>query len=141
MMDDYGVTRVRAVATSAVREAANADVFLDRIRVPDRASTFEIINGSEESRLVYLAVRDSLAGHAGAARRVDAAGRSRRRQHRPDACSTGSPCRPASTRSARSACGSGSSALARLARAAHPAAQARTSRTSIGEIRRRDPAR
>src|SRR5262245_36043283 len=31
MMDDYGVTRIRAVATSAVREAANCDTFLDRV--------------------------------------------------------------------------------------------------------------
>ena len=33
MMDDYGVVRDRAVATSAVREAANCDTFLDRVRV------------------------------------------------------------------------------------------------------------
>ena len=63
MMDDYGVTRVRAVATSAVREAANADAFLDRIRVRT-GITLEVIDGSEESRLTYLAVRDGLAGHA-----------------------------------------------------------------------------
>src|SRR3954466_15277104 len=30
-MDVYGVSRIRAVATSAVREARNGDVFLDRI--------------------------------------------------------------------------------------------------------------
>ena len=63
MMDDYGVTRMRAVATSAVREAANADAFLDRIRVRT-GITLEVIDGSEESRLTYLAVRDGLAGHA-----------------------------------------------------------------------------
>jgi exopolyphosphatase/guanosine-5'-triphosphate,3'-diphosphate pyrophosphatase len=59
MMDDYGVTRLRAVATSAVREAANADAFLDRIRVRT-GITLEVIDGSEESRLTYLAVRDGL---------------------------------------------------------------------------------
>src|ERR687895_305325 len=32
IIDRYGVRRVRAVATSAVREARNADMFLDRIR-------------------------------------------------------------------------------------------------------------
>ena len=63
MMDDYGVTRVRAVATSAVREAANCDTFLDRVRVRTGVE-IEVIDGSEESRLTYLAVRDGLAGHA-----------------------------------------------------------------------------
>ena len=63
MMDNYGVSRVRAVATSAVREAANADAFLDRIRVRTGIA-LEVIDGSEESRLTYLAVRDGLAGHA-----------------------------------------------------------------------------
>jgi len=33
IMDGYGVQRVRAVATSAVREAENSDTFLDRVRV------------------------------------------------------------------------------------------------------------
>lgn len=62
LMDEYGVRRYRAVATSAVREASNADTFLDRVQV--RASLLvEIIDGSEESRLTYLAVRDRMAGH------------------------------------------------------------------------------
>ena len=63
MMDDYGVTRVRAVATSAVREAANCDTFLDRMRVRTGVE-IEVIDGSEESRLTYLAVRDGLGAHA-----------------------------------------------------------------------------
>ena len=62
MMDDYGVTRIRAVATSAVREAANCDTFLDRVRVRTGVD-IEVIDGSEESRLTYLAVRDSLSAH------------------------------------------------------------------------------
>lgn len=33
IMDGYQVSHVRAVATSAVRAAANADTFLDRVRV------------------------------------------------------------------------------------------------------------
>jgi len=62
LMDGYRVQRYRAVATSAVREAANADTFLDRVAV--RAGLqVEIIDGSEESRLVYLAVRNQLRGH------------------------------------------------------------------------------
>ena len=55
IMDGYGAHRVRAVATSAVREARNVDVFLDRIR-RRTGILFEIINESEESRLIYLAV-------------------------------------------------------------------------------------
>jgi exopolyphosphatase / guanosine-5'-triphosphate,3'-diphosphate pyrophosphatase len=62
MMDGYGVTRVCAVATSAVREASNAEMFLDRIRVRVGLNV-DVIDGSEESRLTYVAVRDRLAGH------------------------------------------------------------------------------
>ena len=61
-MDEYGVTRVRAVATSAVREAANAETFLDRVRVRVGLDV-EVIDGSEESRLTYLAVSERLHGH------------------------------------------------------------------------------
>ena len=63
IVDAYQVRQVRAVATSAVREARNSELFLDRIRGRSGIS-FEIINEAEESRLVYLAVRDSLRGHA-----------------------------------------------------------------------------
>ncbi|HUR35623.1 MAG TPA: hypothetical protein VM032_17590 [Vicinamibacterales bacterium] len=62
IMEGYGVTEVRAVATSAVREARNGDLFLDRMH--SRAGiNFEIINEAEETRLVYLAVRESLKRH------------------------------------------------------------------------------
>ena len=33
VLDDYGVVRHRAVATSAVREAVNRDAFVDRVRL------------------------------------------------------------------------------------------------------------
>ena len=62
IIDAYDVRRVWAVATSAVREARNGELFLDRIRGRTGIS-FEIINEAEESRLVYLAVRDALRGH------------------------------------------------------------------------------
>ena len=62
LMDVYGVARYRAVATSAVREAANSDTFLDRVQLRT-GLLVEIIDGSEESRLTYLAVRDRLKGH------------------------------------------------------------------------------
>jgi exopolyphosphatase/guanosine-5'-triphosphate,3'-diphosphate pyrophosphatase len=63
IMDGYGVQAVRAVATSAVREARNADMFLDRIQ-GRTGIRFEIINEAEESRLVYMAVRHALRRHA-----------------------------------------------------------------------------
>ena len=63
VMEEYAVTRVRAVATSAVREARNVDVFLDRVR-RRTGIEFEIINEAEEARLLYLAVRHTLHRHA-----------------------------------------------------------------------------
>ena len=108
VIDGYGVQHVRAVATSAVREARNGDVFLDRIQ-GRTGIAFEIINEAEESRLVFLAVRRTLGAQRGASRRVDAAGRGRRRQHEPDAAARrGSPIGPASTRSAPSGSASSS---------------------------------
>jgi exopolyphosphatase / guanosine-5'-triphosphate,3'-diphosphate pyrophosphatase len=63
IIDTYQVQRIRSVATSAVREARNSELFLDRVR-GRTGITFEIINEAEESRLVYLAARDALRGHA-----------------------------------------------------------------------------
>jgi exopolyphosphatase/guanosine-5'-triphosphate,3'-diphosphate pyrophosphatase len=62
LMDDYGVVRYRAIATSAVREASNADTFIDRVQIRTGLQV-EVIDGSEESRLTYLAVRERLQGH------------------------------------------------------------------------------
>ena len=83
VMDGYGVTRVCAVATSAVREASNAEMFLDRIRVRVGLNV-DVIDGSEESRLTYLAVSDRLAGHPALESRLHLADGSRRRQRRCD---------------------------------------------------------
>jgi exopolyphosphatase / guanosine-5'-triphosphate,3'-diphosphate pyrophosphatase len=67
VMREYGVTRYRAVATSAVREASNADTLVDRAFL--RAGIdVEVIDGSEENRLMYMAIRDAV-------RRVDLADR------------------------------------------------------------------
>lgn len=63
VMEEYAVTRVRAVATSAVREARNVDVFLDRVH-RRTGIEFEIINEAEEARLLYLAVKHTLSRHA-----------------------------------------------------------------------------
>ena len=57
------MSQVRAAATSAVREARNGDVFLDRIR-RRTGIEFDIINEAEEGRLLFLAVRDTLETHA-----------------------------------------------------------------------------
>lgn len=59
IIEGYGVHHLRAVATSAVREARNVDVFLDRIQ-GRTGIAFEIINEAEESRLVFLAVQRTL---------------------------------------------------------------------------------
>jgi exopolyphosphatase/guanosine-5'-triphosphate,3'-diphosphate pyrophosphatase len=66
VIDSYGVQRVRAVATSAVREARNGEMFLDRVQ-GRTGIVFETINEAEESRLVFLAVRRML-GRAAALR-------------------------------------------------------------------------
>ncbi len=62
IMDTYRVVRYRAVATSAVREAQNAETFLDRVR-QRTGIDIEVIDGSEENRLTYMAVRETLRGH------------------------------------------------------------------------------
>jgi exopolyphosphatase / guanosine-5'-triphosphate,3'-diphosphate pyrophosphatase len=62
IMDTYGVAQCRAVGTSAVREASNCDSFLDRVKLRTGIEV-EVINGSEEVRLTYLAVGEVLRGH------------------------------------------------------------------------------
>lgn len=61
ILESYGVSRYRAVATSAVREAQNRDAFVDRVRLKTGLQV-EVIDGSEENRLTYMAVREALAG-------------------------------------------------------------------------------
>jgi len=62
LLDLYKVEKIRAVATSAVREASNADTFLDRVFMATRLQ-LEVIDTSEESRLTVSAVRKAV-GHA-----------------------------------------------------------------------------
>ena len=54
-MEALGVRSYRAVATSAVRESSNGDAFVERIR-SEAGIELEVISGSEEARLVHLAV-------------------------------------------------------------------------------------
>ncbi len=55
VLDDLEVRHFRAVATSAVREARNASVLVDRI-ARECAIEIDVISGSEEARLVHVAV-------------------------------------------------------------------------------------
>ncbi len=55
-IDSFGLSRYRAVATSAVRESRNGGELVDRIR-RESGIRLETITGSEESRLVWLAAR------------------------------------------------------------------------------------
>jgi exopolyphosphatase/guanosine-5'-triphosphate,3'-diphosphate pyrophosphatase len=58
-MDEFGVTRYRAVATSASREARNRDAFIRRIKQKAGIS-LEVISAGEESRLGREAVLAAL---------------------------------------------------------------------------------
>ncbi len=61
VLDLYKVEQLRAVTTSAVREAVNCDTFLDRIFMATGFNV-EVIGTSEESRLTVSAVRQAVAG-------------------------------------------------------------------------------
>jgi exopolyphosphatase/guanosine-5'-triphosphate,3'-diphosphate pyrophosphatase len=56
LMEGYGVAQVHAVATSAVREARNRDILLDRVHARTGIQV-DVINEAEESRLLFLALR------------------------------------------------------------------------------------
>ena len=61
LMREYQVEHYKAVATSAVREALNRDIFLHRIR-EDNGIDIASLEGPEEARLIMLSVKDVLAG-------------------------------------------------------------------------------
>jgi exopolyphosphatase/guanosine-5'-triphosphate,3'-diphosphate pyrophosphatase len=50
---------IRAVATSAVREASNRDEFIERVR-RETGIEIEVVSGFEEARLIYLGVMQAL---------------------------------------------------------------------------------
>jgi exopolyphosphatase/guanosine-5'-triphosphate,3'-diphosphate pyrophosphatase len=58
-IDEHGARDVRAVATSALREARNKDVFVDRVS-HETGLDLQVIGGEEEARLVTLAVARAL---------------------------------------------------------------------------------
>jgi len=55
----FGAEEILAVATSAVREAENRDIFLERVR-RESGLDVRVISGVEEARLVYLGVAAGL---------------------------------------------------------------------------------
>ena len=60
---EYGITRddrVRAVATTAVREAANRDAFIDRVHIGAGISV-EVLDDMDVTRLTYLSARSLLS--------------------------------------------------------------------------------
>ena len=59
-LDGLGVRRVRAVATSAVRESSNGGELVERAS-REAGLRIEPITGVEEARLVWIAVRDRVA--------------------------------------------------------------------------------
>lgn len=59
LAETHGVQRLRAVATSAAREAVNGDLLMDRIRRTSGIE-LEIISGEEEARLIHQAVVHAL---------------------------------------------------------------------------------
>lgn len=56
----YRVELIRVVATSAVREASNADEFVRQVE-EHAGLQIEVISGREEARLIHLGLRDSAA--------------------------------------------------------------------------------
>lgn len=67
------VDKLRAVATSAVREASNRDAFIKRIR-RDTGIKVEIIAGAEEARLIFVAARHAMGLEGGPHLLIDIGG-------------------------------------------------------------------
>ncbi len=64
VLDLYNVEQVRSVATTAVREASNADIFIDRVFMATGLQV-DVIDPAEESRLTVSAVRRAVGGAMG----------------------------------------------------------------------------
>jgi exopolyphosphatase / guanosine-5'-triphosphate,3'-diphosphate pyrophosphatase len=72
-IDGHGAKHVRVVATSAMRDAINREIFLDRVQ---QATGLEItiIGPEEEARLIHLAVKERVDLHNRRAVLVDIGG-------------------------------------------------------------------
>jgi len=73
VLDDRGVTRVRATATSAARDAANAGELSRRVAQVLGAAP-DILDGGEEARLTYLGATSELVPDGGPYLVVDVGG-------------------------------------------------------------------
>lgn len=54
--NDFAVTHIRAVATSAMREASKSDLLIDRVG-QQTDTQIEVITGENQARLIHQAVR------------------------------------------------------------------------------------
>lgn len=64
LMQEYGVTKYKAIATSAVREAVNQDIFINRIKIESDIDV-KVLEPSEEIKLIFLAVKDAVSKRFG----------------------------------------------------------------------------
>jgi exopolyphosphatase/guanosine-5'-triphosphate,3'-diphosphate pyrophosphatase len=70
VLEEYGVSqeeRVRAVATTAVREAGNRDAFIDRVYIATGIRV-EVLDDMDVTRLTYLSARSLLSSDASLSR-------------------------------------------------------------------------
>jgi len=59
LCEEYKVDRIRAVATTAVREATNFDIFLDNI-LTNTGISVEILSITKETELIYKAISEKI---------------------------------------------------------------------------------
>jgi exopolyphosphatase / guanosine-5'-triphosphate,3'-diphosphate pyrophosphatase len=71
--DRLGVTRIRAIATSAMRDARNRDLLVDRVR-DAAAIEIEVISGTQEAYLLKLGVETKVDLQQGCSLLVDVGG-------------------------------------------------------------------
>jgi exopolyphosphatase / guanosine-5'-triphosphate,3'-diphosphate pyrophosphatase len=58
-IDRHGARWTKAVGTSALRDAMNGELFLDRVQQASDID-IEVISGEEEARLIHLAIREKV---------------------------------------------------------------------------------
>ncbi|MFM8154951.1 MAG: Ppx/GppA phosphatase family protein [Actinomycetes bacterium] len=64
MAEDMGATELMAFATSAIRDARNGDLVLERIQ-QETGLSIEVLSGEDEARMTFLAVRRWFGWSAG----------------------------------------------------------------------------
>lgn len=62
VIDSYGIKKVEAITTSAVRDAVNRDIFIDRVYVRTGFDV-EVIEGAEQNRLELIAAEHAFGDH------------------------------------------------------------------------------